>query len=234
MSQKECPKKGVLYTAVARRYMNRGLSFLDLVEEGNLGLIHAVGKFDPERGFRFSTYAVTWIRQYIEHALMDQVAHIRVPIHVVQKIRKCTAAESYLMQSKGREPTVGDVVSVVEYTDTTVRQLFAFREVKTQSESFAGQDGESSLFDLISDDKSMDPSMVLESDHITIHIDDLLQRLEPRERKVVIRRFGLHGQKEESTLEDLSQELDVSRERIRQIQVKALKKMREMLKETNF
>ena len=216
-----------LVVKISRRYINRGLPLLDLIEEGNLGLIHAVKKFDPERGFRFSTYATWWIRQTIERAIMNQSRTVRLPIHIIKDINSCLRAARRLRQEGDREPTSADIANYLDRDVAEVERLMGLHHRVTLRAGPADDDGGNPV-DMLQGKRNAEPSRCAQKEAMSDIVEHWIGELDEKQREVLERRFGLHGYRR-ATLEKIGNEIGVTRERVRQIQLEALKNLRKMM-----
>lgn len=216
-----------LVVSIAKHYINRGVALLDMIEEGNLGLMHSIEKFEPERGFRFSTYATWWIRQSIERAIMNQARTIRLPVHMVRELNQILRAKYHLesQQRDGRDAAIEDIALLVARPVDEVQDILALSEHATSLDTPLDNDPQSSLMDMLPGNNDDSPDILAEHHEMTILVRDWLSKLPDKQRIVVMRRFGLDND-DPATLETLADEMGITRERVRQIQQEALIKLK--------
>ena len=218
-----------LVVNIAKHYMNRGMALLDIIEEGNLGLMHALEKFDPERGFRFSTYATWWIRQNVERAIMNQSRTIRLPVHIIKELNIYLRAFRHLEAHTEKEPTVDDVAALLDKPVEEVRYILSLNERMASLDAPLDIDPGLSIAEAIPDEQSMMPEIQLQTAEVEHWVREWLGHLNEKQRRVIEARFGLNGA-EMATLEQVAADLDITRERVRQIQMEALQSLRRVLK----
>ncbi len=218
-----------LVVNIAKHYVNRGMALLDLIEEGNLGLIHALEKFEPERGFRFSTYATWWIRQNIERAIMNQSRTIRLPVHIIKELNIYLRAQRHLESHGTPDPTIEDIAHLVDREVEEVRYVMSLNERTASLDAPLDIDPNLSIGEAIPDEQSVLPEMMLQRNEVEKYVQEWLSQLSDKQRSVIERRFGLNGH-DISTLEGVAEAHGITRERVRQIQMEALQSLRKILR----
>lgn len=214
-----------LVVKIAGTYVYRGLPFGDLIEEGNLGLIRAVEKFEPERGFRFSTYATWWIKQAIERALMNQTRTIRLPVHITKALYKVIKIRNQLAQKQDSEPTPDDIAGHCDIDAKTIEKLLKYSEKVLSLDNYVNEDHEKQIFETVADDNQLSPEQEISEQEFSAYVRNLMTNLSDKQRAVIVRRFGFEGF-EPGTLEEVGQDIGLTRERVRQIQVEAIDHLR--------